>query len=113
MVVLADESVGDDRVELDRHQLGHRHLAVGWTPHGLGAGEGVGRVLPPGQGVLLGRQLVEPGGQALGQAAGVDEDEGGAVGADQLQQLGVHGGPDAAPGRGGGRGRGAGFVAED
>ena len=51
-------------------------------------------------------QLVEAGGQALGQAAGVDEDERGAVLLDQLEQAGVHRRPDRAAHRAG-RGRAA------
>ena len=46
-------------------------------------------------------QLVEPGGQALGQAAGVDEDDGGAVLLDQLEQAGVQRRPDRAAHRAG------------
>ena len=42
------------------------------------------------------RQLVEPGGQPLGQPAGVDEDERRAVLLDQLEQAGVDRRPDAA-----------------
>ena len=49
-------------------------------------------------------QLVEGRGQPLGQAAAVDEEQGRAVRADQLQQARVDGGPDR--GRGGPRGRG-------
>ena len=45
-------------------------------------------------------QLVEPGGQALGQAAGVDEDERRAVLLDQLEQPRVHRRPDASGGPG-------------
>ena len=45
-------------------------------------------------------ELVEAGGQALGQAAGVDEDERRAVRADQLEQAGVHRRPDASGGPG-------------
>ena len=41
-------------------------------------------------------QLVEPGGQPLGQAAGVHEDERRAVLLHQLQQPRVHGRPDRA-----------------
>jgi hypothetical protein len=43
---------------------------------------------------LLARELVEGGGHALGQAAAVHEHERGAVGADQLEQAGMDGGPD-------------------
>ena len=43
---------------------------------------------------LLVGQLVEPGGQPLGQPAGVDEDDRGAVLRDQLEQPRVHGRPD-------------------
>ena len=49
-------------------------------------------------------QLVEAGGQPLGQAAGVDEDQRGAVLLHQLEQPRVHGRPDRAPDRAG-RGR--------
>ncbi len=49
-----------------------------------------------GPGLALEVQLVEAGGQALGQAPGVDEDDGRVVLEDQLQQAGVHRGPDGA-----------------
>ena len=55
-------------------------------------------------GLALGRQLVEPGGEPLGEAAGVDEDQRGAVLLHEVEQARVHGRPDAAPDRpGGGR----------
>jgi hypothetical protein len=44
--------------------------------------------------VLLPRKLVEPERQPLCAAAVVDEDDGGAVGLDELQQLRVHRRPD-------------------
>ena len=50
------------------------------------------------------RQLVEAGREALGQAAGVDEDQRRAVRLDQLEQPRVHRRPDAAARRPGGRG---------
>ncbi len=43
---------------------------------------------------LLARELVEGRGHPLGQAPAVDEHERGAVGADQLQQAWMDGGPD-------------------
>ena len=48
------------------------------------------------------RKIVERAGDALGEAAVVDEDEGGAMGAHQREQLGMDGGPD---GTRAGRGR--------
>ena len=42
-------------------------------------------------------QLVEPGGEALGQPPAVDEHDGGPVLLDELEQAGVHGRPDASP----------------
>ena len=42
-------------------------------------------------------QLVDSGGQALGQPPGVDEDDGRAVLADQLEDAWVDRRPDAAP----------------
>ena len=57
-------------------------------------------------------QLVEAGGQPLGQAAGVHEDQRGAVLLDQLEQAGVDGRPDAAAHRAG-RGRPAGRLVDD
>jgi hypothetical protein len=39
-------------------------------------------------------QLVEPGGEPLGQATGVDEDQRGAVLLHELEQPRVHGRPD-------------------
>ncbi len=61
-----------------------------------------GAVVGPGDlgaaAVLVGRQLVQADGQALGGPAGVHEDDRGAVLPDQLQQLGVDGGPDRAAG---------------
>jgi hypothetical protein len=48
-------------------------------------------------------ELVQPAGQPLGQAAGVDEHDRGAVLVDQLEQAGVHGGPDRAAHRPGGQ----------
>ena len=53
--------------------------------------------------LLRGPQLVEAGGETLGQAAGVDEDDRGAVLAHQVDQAGVHRWPDRAAGRAGGR----------
>jgi len=53
---------------------------------------GDGSVVGPHQ--LLAGQLVEPPRQALGQPAGVHEDEGGAVPADEVEQRHVDGGPD-------------------
>ncbi len=50
-----------------------------------------------GAGDLLPRQLVEGGGEALREAAGVDEEEGRAVRADELEETGVDGRPDGAP----------------
>ena len=55
-----------------------------------------GQAAVVGAGDLLLGQLVEPQRQALGQPPVVDEDERGAVGPDQLQQLGVHRRPDGA-----------------
>ncbi len=49
-------------------------------------------------------QLVESGGEALGQPAGVHEDQGGAVLLHQLEQSRVHGRPDGVPHRSGRRG---------
>jgi hypothetical protein len=70
---------------------------------------GLHQLLDPlgwGSAVLLARsvlalvpELVEAGGQALGQAPGVDEDECRAVGLHQLQQARVDGGPDGPAGR--------------
>ena len=54
--------------------------------------------------LALGGELVEAGGQALGQAPGVDEDQRRPVRLDELEQLGVHRRPDGPPG-------GAGVVA--
>jgi hypothetical protein len=39
-------------------------------------------------------ELVDGAGNALGEAAAVDEDEGGGVGADELEELGMDGAPD-------------------
>ena len=66
------------------------------------------RSRPSASGVL-GGQLVQPGGQPLGQPPGVDEDERGAVGPDQLEQPGIDGRPDRGPDLGiaGGRPRGS------
>ena len=47
---------------------------------------------------LLARELVEALGEPLRQAAAVDEDDRAAVLADQRQDPGVDGGPDAGPG---------------
>ena len=58
-------------------------------------------VVGPAQ--LLAGQLVQGRGQALGQPAGVDEKDGGAVLAHQLQQARVHRGPDRPPLHEGGR----------
>ncbi len=49
-----------------------------------------------GAGDLLPRQLVEGGGEALGQAAGVHEEDRGAVRADELEEARVDRGPDRA-----------------
>ena len=49
---------------------------------------------------LLAGQLVEAGGQPLGQPPGVDEDQRGPMRPDQLQQPRMHRGPDRAPGFG-------------
>ena len=49
-----------------------------------------------GAGDLLSGQLVEGGGQALGQAAGVHEEDRGAVRAHELEETRVDGGPDRA-----------------
>src|SRR5690242_10219381 len=51
------------------------------------------------RGLLLGGQLVESLGEALGAAAVVDEDDRRGVLLDQLQQLGVDRRPDRAHGR--------------
>src|SRR6185436_10321953 len=48
---------------------------------------------------VLFRELVEAQREALGAAAAVDEDDRRAVRADELEQLGVDGGPDRAAGR--------------
>ena len=52
---------------------------------------------------VFSRQLVEGGGQALGQATAVHEEDGGAVGTDQLEQARVDGRPDRSPREGAGR----------
>ena len=57
-------------------------------------------------------QLVQAGGQALGQAPGVAEDDGGAVGEHELEDAGVDARPDAAPGGTAG-GRPAGRLLDD
>ena len=55
-----------------------------------------GRSSRGGRGRRLARQLVEGGGQALGEAPAVHEDDGRAVRAHQLEQARVDGGPDRA-----------------
>ena len=50
-------------------------------------------------------EFVDGAGDALGEAAAVDEDERGGVGADEFQELGMNGAPDG--GAGGGLGGGA------
>ena len=78
----------DERAVVRLHQLLlHRRVALG-----LG-----GAVL------ALPVQLVEAGGQALGQPAGVHEDQRGAVLLHQLEQPRVHGRPDGVPHRAGRR----------
>ena len=64
----------------------------------LGRRRALGLAAPVGP---LVAELVEAGGQALGQAPGVDEDQRRAVRLDQLQQPGVDGRPDRPPGRAG------------
>src|SRR6185437_1555368 len=50
------------------------------------------------EGDLLAGGLVEGRGEALGEAAAVGEDHGRAVGADQLDEARVDGGPDGGAG---------------
>ena len=57
-----------------------------------------GQAAVVGAGHLLLGQLVEAQGEALGQAAVVDEDDRRAVGPHQLEDLRVHRRPDRAPG---------------
>ena len=45
-------------------------------------------------GLLLAGDLVEPGGEAFGEATGVGEDEGGAVAGDEVDDALLHMGPD-------------------
>ena len=45
-------------------------------------------------------EIVDRAGDAFGEAAIVDEDERGAMGADQFEQLGMDGAPDGAGERG-------------
>src|SRR4030081_2578205 len=74
-----DEALDDARFELvlDEHALlaGDRSM--------VGAHE------------LLTGELVDAGGDALGEPARVDEDDGGAMLLDELQQAGIDRGPDA------------------
>ena len=79
----------------ERAVVGHHQLVAGL---GRGAG-GLSRAVHPFE-----VQLVEPGGQPLGQAPGVHEDDGGAVLLDQLQQAGVQRRPDRAAHRAAGCG---------
>ncbi len=75
--------------------MGLDQLVAGWRRATLGLGR-------PALAVEV--ELVQPGGEALGQTAGVDEDDGRPVLEDQLEQPGVHRGPDGAAhrtGRGG------------
>ena len=78
-------------------RLRHRGRAPPPTPDWpiASAGKVVQLLRPPVQ--LLGRELVEPRGEPLGQPAGVGEHDRGAVGADQLEQPPLHGGPDRRP----------------
>ena len=46
---------------------------------------------------LLARQFIDRAGQSLGDAAAVDEDDGGMALADDLHQAGMNGGPDGCP----------------
>ena len=88
--------------------LARQRPVVGLHQLEAGLGRGAGALGGAAEPVEV--ELVEPGGQALGQAAGVDEDQGGAVLEDQLEQAGVHGRPDR-PASGGRTGVGAGgFV---
>ena len=48
-------------------------------------------------GQLLTRQFIDRAGQPLGDAAAVDEDDGGMALTDDLDQAGMNGGPDGRP----------------
>ena len=61
---------------------------------------GVVRLRPCAAALLVGVQLVEPGGEALGLTAGVGEDDGGAVREDLFEDARVDARPDAACARG-------------
>jgi hypothetical protein len=90
VVLYLQPALAGERPVVGPHQL----VALGRPGGALGLGRPVLAVAP---------QLVEPGGEALGQPPGVDEDERRPVGLDEREQGGMDGRPDRPPRRPRGR----------